>query len=359
MASNYGQMLKISIFGESHSKGIGLCIDGIPSGININEEEIKKGLQRRHSMNDFSTQRNEKDEIEFISGLFDGKTTGSPLAFIIHNNDIDSSSYQKGIIRPSHADLTNYLKYEGFNDYRGGGFSSGRLTAPLVVLGSICSQILKKYNIKILTHISNLGGELDRDPVLEKIDSEIKLCEDSFPVLDKQAKEKMVQKVLSMKEEGNSVGGILESYIVGIPACLGEPYFDSLESSISHLLFSIGGVKGVLFGDGLDFANKTGKELSDELVLNDGKIEFLSNHNGGINGGISNGQPIRIQTIVKPTPSISCKQKTIDLDKKENIELQIKGRHDPTIIHRVKEVVNAVLYYAILDALMANNARKI
>ena len=359
MSSSYGQILKITIFGESHSEAMGLTIDGLPSGFKIDEKKIKEALKRRHGNNAFSTPRNEDDELKFISGFFEGKTTGTPLTFIMYNKDIDSSSYEKGVIRPSHSDLTSYLKYDGNNDYRGGGMTSGRLTACLVVLGSICEQILAKENIKVLTHISSLHGLNDRNFDLTNISGETSLLNDSLPVLDQKAKEDMINEILKAKGNKDSVGGILESMIVGVPIGLGEPYFDSLESTISHLLFSVGGVKGVLFGDGLDFASKYGSEINDQLRFENNKLKFLSNHSGGINGGISNGQAIIVKTIVKPTPSISKKQQSVNLESKTNIDLEIKGRHDPCIVHRIAEVINGLLYYAILDALMFYKARKL
>ena len=359
MSSSFGQLLKISIFVESHSFGVGMSIDGLPAGISIDMDQIYKALKNRHISDGFSTSRNEEDKVVFISGIFNNATTGAPLAFFIQNKDSRPEDYEKGVIRPSHADLTNYIKYNGNNDYRGGGFSSGRLTASLVVLGSICEQILGKYNIKILTHVLNIHGINDRNIDFSNIEKEAQLLDNPFPVLDAELKEKMIQEIKNAKENNDSVGGITESVIVGLPAGIGEPYFDSLESSISNLLFSIGGIKGVLFGDGIDFANKFGSEVNDQICINNGDIHYLSNHSGGINGGISNGQPINIKCVVKPVSSIGKTQKSINIETKENIDLSIKGRHDSCIVHRVAHVVNAVLYYAILDALMVNKGRNI
>ena len=359
MSSSIGKVLKITLFGESHSKAIGLTIDGFPSGIKVNYDEINKALARRNPKDDFSTERQEPDEVIFLSGVFNDYTTGSPITFIIDNKDIKSNDYIKGQARPSHADITSYLKYDGFNDYRGGGATSGRLTAPLVVLGALCRQILDDQGIGIGTHILNLHGLYDRKFDFNQINADIDRLKKNFPVLDENAEKRMKEEILKAKENSDSVGGILESVIIGLPVGLGEPYFDSLESSISQLLFSIGGIKGVLFGDGIDFAEKYGSEVKDEIRYIDDKITYLSNHNGGINGGISNGEPVILKTIIKPVSSIGKMQKSINLETKENIDIEIKGRHDPCILPRAKEVVDSVLAYAILDALMFYKARKL
>lgn len=359
MSSSVGKILKITIFGESHSKALGLTIDGFPSGIKVDYEKIKQALNRRNPKDEYSTGRHEQDDIEFLSGIFDDYTTGSPITFIINNKDIKSEDYTKGVIRPSHADLSSYLKYDGFNDYRGGGSTSGRLTTPLAVLGALCNQILDQQGISIGTHIQCLHGLYDREFDFNQINSDIEYLKKSFPVLDSKIEAKMKDKIKNAKENKDSVGGILESVIVGLPAGLGEPYFDSLESSISQLLFSIAGVKGVLFGDGIDFANKYGSEVKDELRYVDDKIVYSANHNGGINGGITNGEPVIVKTIIKAPSSIGKTQKTINVLSKENIDLEIQGRHDSCILPRGKEVVDDVLAYAILDALMVYKARKL
>ena len=360
MASTFGNILKITIFGESHAKAIGLTIDGLPSGIKIDEEAIKVALRKRNPQDEFSTTRHEEDKVNFLCGVFNGFTTGAPVTFIIENKDVDSSSYVKGQVRPSHADLTNYIKYNGFNDYRGAGASSGRLTASLVVLGSICKQILDKKNIQIGTHIHGIHGVCDRDFDFNKIENDIKNMNESlFPVLDEDRKLAMQEEIRTAKKNNDSVGGVLESVIINAPIGLGEPYFDSLESYISHLLFSIGGVKGVQFGDGCKFAKKYASEVKDEIRFEDGKINYLSNHNGGINGGISNGAPIIVKTIVKPTPTIAQEQKSINLETKENVDLNLTGRYDPCIVHRVRAVVDALLAYAMVDMLMMKESKNI
>ena len=360
MSSTIGNILKATIFGESHAKAIGLTIDGLPAGIKIDEKAIKEDLSKRNPKDEFSTPRHEDDEVDFLCGVFNGFTTGSPLTFIIKNNDVDSSKYQKGQIRPSHADYVNYEKFNGFNDYRGGGFSSGRITASLVVLGSICKQILSKKDIQIGTHIKVIHNVRDREFNFDNIEEEINNLNSSlFPVLDGVSKTNMQEEIRKARDSKDSVGGALESVIINAPIGLGEPYFDSLESTISKLLFSIGGVKGVLFGEGCRFTSKLGSEVKDELRIEDGKVRHLSNNNGGINGGISNGQPIIVKTIVKPTPSIGLKQKSINLENNENIDLSISGRHDPCIVQRIRAVVDALLAYSMVDMLMLKESKNI
>ena len=361
MASSYGNILKITIFGESHSKAIGLTIDGLPSGIKIDEEAIKMDLAKRNPNDGTSTERREPDEVIFLCGVFNGFTTGSPLTFIIENKDVDSSKYTKGEIRPSHADLTNYIKYNGYNDYRGGGFSSGRITASLVVLGTICKQILSNKGIKMGTHIHALHLLNDREFDFDNLEKDIDaLNKAAFPALSKAKREEMIAEIKRAKRIRDSIGGMLETAIINVPIGLGEPYFDSLESSIAHLLFSIGGVKGVQFGDGWKFARLLGSEVKDEIKYTpEGKLEILANHNGGINGGISNGAPIIVQTVIKPTPSIPQKQQSVNLENKENIDLSISGRHDSCIVHRVRIVMEALIAYAIVDMLMLKESKNI
>lgn len=360
MSSMVGNILKISIFGESHAKAIGLTIDGLPAGIKIDEEKIKEDLLKRNPKDEYSTKRHEEDKVNFLCGVFNGVTTGAPITFIIENNDVDSSSYSKGEIRPSHADLANHEKYNGFNDYRGGGFSSGRTTASLVVLGSICKEILAQKGIKIGTHIKSIHGVFDEEFDLKNIENQLENINNSlFPVISEDAKHKMTEQIKIARENADSVGGILESVVLGLPVGLGEPYFDSLESYISQLLFSIGGVKAVEFGDGVEFASKLGSEVNDQLQYEGENIKYLSNHNGGINGGISNGQPVVIKTTVKPTPSIGVAQQSINVETNKNINLLINGRHDPCIVQRVRAVVDALLAYAIVDMLMVKESKNI
>lgn len=358
MSSNIGNILKITIFGESHGESIGMTIDGLPAGIDIPNEAIKRDLANRKTNDNLSTSRNEIDEIKFLSGVFENKTTGTPLTFILPNTDVNSSVYKKGEIRPSHADLVNYLKSNGYNDYRGGGFSSGRITASIIVLGAICKEILQKRGIKVLSHIKSIHGVKDRK--FDYSENDIKSIENNqFPVLDEAVKEIMKKEIEFARIKEDSVGGSIETIILNSPIGLGEPYFDSFESYISQLVFSVGGVKGINFGDVENFEKEYGSEVNDQLEYSEGKIKYLSNHNGGINGGLTNGEPIVFTTIVKPTPSIGAKQASINVIDKENVELNIKGRHDPCIVHRVRPVIDALAAYALVDLMMVKESKNI
>lgn len=358
MSSSIGKILKITIFGESHGKAVGMTIDGLPAGITINNEAIKQALLLRKTDDFLSTSRKENDEVLFLSGVYENVTTGSPLTFIIENKNIDSSAYEKGVIRPSHADLVNYLKFEGKNDYRGGGFSSGRLTAPIIVLGAICGEILAKSGIFYASRIVNIRGVCDTTKLTKKCEIE-SLKNDAFPVLNSMAKEEMKKVIKEAKENGDSVGGQLLTEIHNCPIGLGEPFFDSFESYISQLVFSIGGVKGITFGDCNGFMNKYGSEVNDQLRYDGCHIKYLSNHSGGINGGLTNGNTIYFNTIVKPTASISKTQQSINVETKENIDLEVKGRHDPCIVHRVSKVIDALVAFALVDLMMEKESKNI
>lgn len=352
MKNTFGSALTVTLFGESHGEAIGAVIDGLAPGIKIDEDYIRAKLDKRRSIGGISTKRRESDEVSFISGVFDGRTTGSPLCLTIKNEDVKSGDYSslKVCPRPSHADFTAEVKYRGFQDYRGGGHFSGRITAALVAAGAIVARALEGKGIYIGTHISSLSGIRDR--------AFSQLCEDisalsaaDFPVLDSEASNKMMKRIEKARTELDSVGGILETAVIGVPAGVGEPWFDSVESVLSHLLFSIPAVKGVEFGEGFGFAELTGSEANDPFEIKDGKVVTKTNKNGGINGGITNGMPIIFRTAIKPTPSIYKKQETVDLSKMENTTLQIKGRHDPAIIHRARAVVDAVAAIAVADLL--------
>lgn len=362
MSSTFGNILKITLFGESHAKAIGLTIDGLPAGIEIDKEGIEKDLVKRNPKNAFTTTRHEPDEVNFLCGVLDGKTTGAPVTFIIENKDVDDSDYTKGVIRPGHSDYTNYLKYGGFNDYRGGGFSSGRNTAPLVVMGSICKQLLAKRNIKMGSHLHCIydvaDAEFDEDP--KELEVQIdKLNKDLFPVISETKQEQMKAAIERAKRNKDSVGGTLETAIINVPAGLGEPYFDSFESIVAHLLFSVPGVKAIQFGDGWKFARRLGSEVKDEIKYDkDGNVIFLANHNGGINGGITNGNTILLQTIIKAPSSIGQSQRSINIETKENIDLSIKGRHDPCILPRARVVIESLLAFALVDMLMLKESKK-
>lgn len=353
--NTFGKNIRCSIFGESHGSTIGITIDGLPAGIAVNSELIKQNLLKRLGNELISSKRRELEEFKFISGYFDDKTTGAPLTVIVENKDVNSSNYKKGEIRPNHSDYPYFIKYNGANDYRGGGHSSGRLTALLVIVGTICEQILQNKNIKVYTHLSQVGTVLDKD--LSDIDSikKIKKFDNNSFMLCKRKEQKAINLILETIENGDSLSCKTKTFIEGLPIGLGEPFFDSFESHLSHLLFSIPGVKGVLFGDGEELISKLGSEQLDELEIKNSKVNILSNHQGGINGGVTNGNIVTFSTIFKAPASIAIEKKSVNLLKNENISLSTKGRHDPIIGIKAMPVINSVAYWTILDLLLESN----
>ena len=356
MKNTLGENFCVTIFGESHGPYIGVVLDGIAPGIDVNKDFINHQLDLRRPSGKISTKRVETDEFILASGVFNDKTTGTPLTILIPNSVQHSKDYEKTatLARPGHADYTANVKYHGFQDFRGGGHFSGRITAALVAAGGIIIPELEKKGIKIGTHIKSLGGIKDRN--FEDYQKDIDfLGGTNFPVLDADKSEQMKTLAEKIAAEGDSVGGVLESVILGMPAGVGEPWFGTLESELSYALFSIPAIKGVQFGDGFDMVDSFGSEFNDSLqiVQDNGKSKVITktNHNGGINGGISNGMPILFRCAVKPTPSIYKTQDTIDMFKNENAKLNIQGRHDPAIIHRARIVVDSVASFVIYDAL--------
>lgn len=356
MSGMWGNNLRISIFGESHGVGIGLTIDGLPSGFPIDLERINYEMERRApGRNNLSTARKEGDKIEILSGLFEGKTTGTPLCGMIRNSDKRSKDYSKlkSLMRPGHADYTGNIRYKGFNDYRGGGHFSGRITAPLVFGGALCKQILESYGIKIVSHIKSIGSIEDESfnpvNVSDALIEELPKME--LPLINKNLDNDIRSEILSAKSEGDSVGGIIECAIVNIDAGIGNPFFDSVESTLAHLLFSVPAVKGVEFGEGFNITKLRGSEANDEFYYDEDKIKTRSNNNGGILGGITNGMPVIFKVAIKPTASILKKQNTINIDKKRNEELNIEGRHDPCIVQRAVPVIESVAAIGILELL--------
>ena len=353
MKDTFGQSVSITLAGESHGPAIVTILSGMAPGIPVDEEFIAKQLTKRRPSGAISTARQEEDKFEILSGVFNGFTTGTPIAILIRNENTKSKDYSEISVtaRPGHADYSAQCKYHGFQDFRGGGHFSGRITAGIVAAGAICASALSKKGIKIGTHIAECagipGGKFEN--IEEDIDS---LNEKLFAVLDEEQGKKMEEAILLAKSEQDSVGGILETAITGIPAGIGEPYFDSIESQLSHMLFSIPAVKGVEFGSGFDFAKMRGSEANDSFRIDEsGKVYTKTNHNGGINGGISNGMPIIFRSAIKPTPSISIEQETIDFSKSENKNFIITGRHDPAIIHRARVVVDSAAAIVICDIL--------
>ena len=352
MKNVFGNSITVTLFGESHGKQIGAVIDGLAPGVEVDMEFVRKQLEVRKPHGKISTQRVEADEPHIVSGVFEGKTTGTPICILFENNNTKSKDYSKtkDLMRPGHADYTAIQKYHGFADYRGGGHFSGRLTTPIVAVGAILIKALQKKGIYIGSHIQKCGPIEDRR--FEDYAADIaKVNELIFPVLEERAAEKMYDYMLEAAGEGDSVGGILETVVTGLPAGVGEPWFDTMESMLAHGLFSIPAVKGVEFGEGFGFSDMKGSEANDAFEVKDGKVVTKTNHNGGINGGITNGMPIRFQTVVKPTPSIYKKQETVNMATMENEVMQIEGRHDPAIIHRARVVVDSMTAIVIADML--------
>lgn len=353
MKNILGHNLTVTIFGESHGSHIGAVIDGLTAGIKVDEDFIKECLSKRRPSSALETARIEKDSYQIVGGVFNGFTTGSPLCIIIENSNVKSKDYDliKDLARPSHADYVANVKYNGFNDYRGGGHFSGRITAAIVASGAILLKALEKLNIKIGCHILKCGNVKDVD--FNDINNEIdKVNQMAFPVISDVNKE-MEEEILNAAKENDSIGGIIQTAITGLPVGLGDPMFSSLEGQLSNALFSIGGIKGVEFGLGFDFANKKGSEANDEFKVIDGKVITTTNNNGGINGGISNGMPVMFNVAVRPTPSIYKTQNTINMKDKTNETITIVGRHDPAIIRRINIVIRSICAIVIADNLIS------
>ncbi len=352
MKNTFGNVITVTLFGESHGPAIGACLDGLSPGIKIDHEYIKHRLDLRRPYGSISTKRREADEYEIVSGVFNGYTTGTPLTIVIRNKDTKSADYSEmsSVARPAHADLTAQYKYGGFSDYRGGGHFSGRITAALVAAGAIAQNALEEKGILIGTHIRSCYNIEDR--TFEDMEKDIVTLNDSlFPVLDSESEKKMIDAITAASEEGDSLGGVLETAITGVSSGVGEPWFDSCESCLAHGIFSIPAVKGIEFGKGFELTKMKGSSANDKLRYIDGKIAATANNSGGIDGGITNGMPIIFRTAVKPTPSIFKAQDSVDFLRHENAKLQLRGRHDPAIVHRARAVVDAVSALTIADLL--------
>lgn len=357
MSGVFGMNIKMSIYGESHGCSIGVVLDGLPPGLALDEAAIAREMARRApGQSALTTARKESDAVEIQSGFFNGYTTGTPLCARIANSDQHSRDYSilQDKMRPGHADYAGHVRYQGFNDYRGGGHFSGRLTAPLAFAGAVAKQALAQYGVVVGAHILRVADIVDApfDP-MGMADAELlALQAKAFPVLDDAAGEKMQRRILQAKGNLNSVGGVVEAMALHLPAGVGAPYFDSVESRISHGLFSVPAVKGVEFGDGFGFAGLTGAEANDELHYEDGQVRALTNHNGGVTGGITNGMPLLLRAALKPTPSISREQRTVSLKEKSDTTLTIVGRHDPCIVQRAVPVIEAVVAWNLWDLIL-------
>ena len=352
MKNTFGNSVAVTLFGESHGEFIGAVIDGLAPGIKIDNDYIANMLTLRRPEGKISTSRKEKDEFKIVSGVFNDTTTGTPITILIPNENVKSDDYSamQTVARPSHADYTAECKYHGFEDSRGGGHFSGRITAALVAAGAICKSALEQKGIFIGTHLKKCAGisDIEFDDLKTNIDL---LNGKNFAVLDETAGEKMREAVLNAASDGDSVGGVLETAIIGMPAGVGEPWFDSVEGMLSHILFSIPAVKGVEFGAGFDIADMRGSAANDVFRIENGKIITATNNNGGINGGITNGMPIIFRTAIKPTPTIFKPQDTVDFKAMRETVLEAKGRHDPAIVHRARIVQDAAAAIVLCDAL--------
>lgn len=407
MSATIGNRLRLTIFGESHQKAVGGVIDNLPAGITLDMDYINAQMKRRAPSDmKHSTTRKETDEAEIISGYFNDVTTGAPLAFFIKNRDAASKDYEKtkDLLRPGHADYSAFIRYEDHNDYRGGGHFSGRLTAVLVFAGAIVQQLLLKKGIGVISHISSIENVRDEDFDKVILDSSIKeiVLSRKLPVINEKAAAKMIEAIEQARQDNDSVGGTVECAVTGLKAGLGEPFFDSMESRLSHMIFSVPAVKGIEFGDGFDISKMRGSSANDQMRIEkremnniythqrpdqdremqqvsyaikqhqnpekyyadakkinmqDYRVTHLTNHNGGITGGITNGMPIIFRVAVKPTPSISKLQQTVNKATMKNEDLLIKGRHDACIVPRIVPVIEACAAFTVLDMLVERGER--
>lgn len=352
MKNTFGNSVAITLFGESHGEYIGVVIDGLAPGMEINYEYIARKLALRRPAGAISTPRQEQDIYKIVSGVVNGYTTGTPVTILIPNEDVNSGDYAatQTMARPSHADYTAQCKYHGYQDARGGGHFSGRVTAALVAAGAICQYALEQKGVFIGTHVKRCAGISDRDFADFSADIDY-LSQQTFAVLDEACGEAMQAAILASAAEGDSVGGILETTVIGMPAGVGEPWFDTVESMLSHVMFSIPAVKGIEFGTGFAIADMRGSEANDPFAIENDHIVTTTNHNGGVNGGITNGMPILFRTAIKPTPTIFKPQQTVDVDTMTETVLQPTGRHDPAIVHRARVVQDAATALVLCDAL--------
>lgn len=355
MSGIWGKNLQVNIFGESHGTAIGIVINNLPSGIALDMQFIEKQMARRAPNGGlYSTPRKEADKVEIVSGILDGKTTGTPLCAMIYNCNTKSKDYSsmKDLMRPSHSDYGYFVKTGGNNDYRGGGHSSGRITAPLVFCGAICQQILASKGIVVGAHILAISNNYD-SKINSKITKEqlLSMKELVLPLINTSIVDDINETITEARNAMDSVGGQIECCVLGVPAGYGDPFFDSIESRISSIMFSVPAVKGIEFGNGYEMTKMRGSQANDPYDIVDGKIVTTTNNNGGVLGGISNGMPIIFNVAIKPTPSIFIQQDTVNVATMTKEKLSIEGRHDPCIVVRAVPVIEAVTAMAIYDIL--------
>lgn len=351
-----GENLNLTIFGQSHGPAIGMTLSGIPAGYEVDMNMLQAFLDRRAPGNaSYTTSRKEADKPEFLSGLLVNRTCGTPISAIIYNTNTRSSDYANisACPRPGHADYTAGIKYGKDHDFAGGGHFSGRLTAPLCIAGGMCIQWLDNLGIKITGHISAIGGIEDTPCKSDAVNPKIHFVDPMFPVYNLLCAEQMHAKIAEAKANGDSVGGIIECVVTGLPAGIGGPLFEGLEGRLSQVLFAIPAVKGVEFGAGFESASLPGSQNNDPFIISEGKVQTLSNNAGGILGGISNGMPLVLRVAIKPTPSIAMPQKTVNLRTMETTEIEVKGRHDPCIVPRAVPVVEAAVATVLFDAILS------
>ena len=343
MENSFGKLFTITSFGESHGRCIGTIIDGCPAGLPVSEEDIQREVDKRKPTSPIATTRAEEEKVEILSGVLNSHTTGAPICLLIWNKDIDSSEYQRTryLLRPGHADYTAFMKYGGFNDFRGGGRFSGRITATFVMAGAIARKLLNQIGIEVLAHTVEIGGIKAKTKGLDEIRQNVD--QNPLKCADPEAAQEMLQALEKVKEEGDSMGGLIEGMALNVPVGLGEPVFDTLEGDLAKALFAIPAVKGVEFGSGFSTAGKRGSENNDLFTIQNGKIVTLTNNAGGILGGISNGMPIVVRVAVKPTSSIARSQSTVNIETMENTSLEVKGRHDTCIVPRAVPAVEAMI----------------
>ena len=362
MSSTYGEMIRLSIFGQSHGAAIGMTLDGVPAGLPVDLDKLQEFLNRRApGQNDWSTPRKEDDRPEFLSGIVDGYTCGAPIAAIIRNTNTRSGDYAdlKSCPRPGHADYTAQMKYGGFQDAAGGGHFSGRLTAPLCIAGGLCKQWLENEGMRIGAYITIIDGVYGES--LDMVDPHMDQIRTDFPVVEDeecQVADCLKDAIEQARKKGDSVGGEIECFVTGLPAGLGEPMFGGMESRIAKIVYGIPAVKSLEFGMGGFAAYLNGSECNDAYTIEHGEIKTLTNHNGGILGGITTGMPLVFNVAFKATPSIAKPQQTVNLETGEITTIQIKGRHDPCIVPRAVPVVEAAAAIAIFDAWLEFRARR-
>lgn len=341
----------MTCFGESHGRVVGVVLEGCPAGLPLREEDIQRELdKRRPGFSELYSSRTEVDRVEVVSGVFKGYTTGAPICMVVKNLDVDSSIYEEYRFkpRPSHADYPAYVRYGGFNDYRGGGMFSGRLTIAYVMSGAVAKKLLSTVGIEVYAHTVQIGPvELDRSPTVEELRTRV--YANPVRCVDEKTSKRMEAVIREVKSRGDSIGGVVEGLAFNVPPGLGDPLFGSLDGDLAHLLFNIPAVKGVEFGAGFRAAMMKGSEFNDQYVYRDGRVMTLTNNSGGVLGGLSNGMPISVRVAFKPTPSIALRQRTVDLSEKADTFIEVRGRHDPCIVPRAVPVVEACIAFILAD----------